>query len=349
MSGAKRWGVGMLAVALGWGGVAGAMDTGECQGCHADPAIVKEGGGHLYIDGARYERTAHADVGCPSCHEGVSDAHPGDGLRPTRAGCGDCHDDTEAEYRAGRHADWAGCTDCHDPHEVKPTEVVSGPELNRVCTGCHDLGAVTASHGAWLLQPELHLEAVPCITCHTGAPGYVIAFYLERVEERPGRGPRVALATHAELAAVAGTERVERLVDGDADGIISLAELRAFNRGARGRGLRLWGMVLPDRVSHRYATLDDRWDCTFCHARGPEAAQVSTLSVPQADGRQRRFEVERGAVLDALYGTPDFYLVGATRNDTLSWIGLLIVAAGAAMPLGHGTLRFLTRNNRREG
>ncbi|MHB8765540.1 MAG: cytochrome c3 family protein [Deferrisomatales bacterium] len=343
------WAAALVAATLGMGGAAGAMESEDCQGCHGDPSIVKEGGGHLYIDGVRYGKTAHADVGCTSCHEAVGDGHPEDGVRPSRASCGDCHDEAEAQYQAGVHADMAGCTDCHNPHEVKPAEVVSGTELNRMCAKCHDLGDVAASHGKWLLQAELHLEAVPCITCHTGAKGYVIAFYLESVEERPGRDARVKLATHEELRGAAGTDAVERLVDTDADGSISLQELQELNREARKKGLRLWGMMVPDEVSHSYSTIDNRWDCTFCHASGSAAAQVSYLSVPQPDGRQRRFEVERGAVLDALYGTPDFYMVGTTRNDTLSWIGLLIIAGGLAMPLGHGTLRLLTMKNRREG
>jgi hypothetical protein len=56
--------------------------------------------------------------------------------------------------------------------------------------------------------------------------------------------------------------------------------------------------------------------------------------------------VEKGAVLDALNALPDFYLMGSTRNALLNKVGLVIIAGGMVMPLGHGFLRFLSRKNR---
>jgi hypothetical protein len=76
--------------------------------------------------------------------------------------------------------------------------------------------------------------------------------------------------------------------------------------------------------------------------------QVSYVAFPRPDGSYVRVPVERGAVLDLLYGTPDFYMMGATRNAALSQIGLGIIVAGLIMPVGHGALRFLTRKNRKE-
>jgi hypothetical protein len=105
-------------------------------------------------------------------------------------------------------------------------------------------------------------------------------------------------------------------------------------------------MMTPEKVTHDFKTLDNRWDCTFCHASGPGARQTSFVSLVQEDGSYRRIAAEKGAVLDALYGTPDFYMVGATRSKMLDYIGLVIIAGGMVMPVGHGTLRFLTRKNR---
>jgi len=106
-------------------------------------------------------------------------------------------------------------------------------------------------------------------------------------------------------------------------------------------------MMTPEHVSHDFRTQDNRWDCTFCHASGPEARQVSFLSLAEQAGSFQRIAVEKGAVLDALYGTPDFYMVGSTRSTALNYVGLVILAGGLVMPVGHGTLRFLTRKNRR--
>lgn len=76
--------------------------------------------------------------------------------------------------------------------------------------------------------------------------------------------------------------------------------------------------------------------------------QDSYVALPQGDGTYRRLPLAKGATLDALFGTPDFYMVGATRSRTLNIIGLLIVLGGFAMPVGHGTMRLLTRKNRRK-
>ena len=76
--------------------------------------------------------------------------------------------------------------------------------------------------------------------------------------------------------------------------------------------------------------------------------QVSYLSLAESNGGFKRVEVEKGAVLDALYGTPDFYMVGSTRSTALNYIGMMILAGGMVMPIGHGTLRFLTRKNRKD-
>jgi hypothetical protein len=41
-------------------------------------------------------------------------------------------------------------------------------------------------------------------------------------------------------------------------------------------------------------------------------------------------------------------MTGFTRSKTLSIIGALIAASGLMVPILHGTLRFLTRNRRKE-
>lgn len=359
MRNASRWVyrfVGIAAVAfvltVAWPGeqlLAYEWDEEDCQDCHTDTSIVEEGGGYLYVDPARYERTSHADVGCPSCHESVSEDHPDDGVRPSRAGCGECHDDVEAEYGQSAHADNATCTDCHNPHEVQPVVRVSGTDMNCACLECHEEEDVVSSHGAWLTQTTLHIRAMPCVTCHTSSEDYVITFYVEALEERSGRSPIVTLATHEELMAKTGEQdSVNSVVDLDADGQVSSEELRLFYRKSRAEGWQLWGMMTPEVATHDYATLDNRWDCSFCHASGPGAVQKSFVALPGPAGDYTRIPVESGAVLDALYGTADFYMIGATRSKILSLLGIVIILGGLAVPLVHGTLRLLTMRNRRE-
>jgi hypothetical protein len=107
-------------------------------------------------------------------------------------------------------------------------------------------------------------------------------------------------------------------------------------------------MMTPETVTHDFRLLANRRDCSFCHASGPDARQTSFISLVQSDGSYRRVPVEQGAVLDALYGTPDFYMVGSTRSKALNYIGAMIIAGGLVLPIGHGSLRFLTRRNRQD-
>jgi predicted CXXCH cytochrome family protein len=339
-----------LASVFGPDSLALAMDDAECVACHGDADMV----GDRLIDAARFDTTAHSAIGCSACHAGIDDTHPDGAATPARTSCGDCHDDIADQYARSNHADFASCGECHNPHEVRAPTEVSGYDMNRQCAVCHDFGAVVASHSPWLTQAELHITSLPCIACHTDSPELVITLYM--VERQPDarfgsldRRGDFQPASRQSLQALAGDSDFARLIDQDGDGIVSLGELRAFNRDRRYRGVRLQVMMMPERVSHDLSTLDNRWDCTFCHASGPEAMQKSFLAMPTVDGTFSRRPVERGAPLEALGAIPDFYMMGATRNRTLDYIGLAIVAGGLVMPIGHGSLRLLTRRNRRKG
>ena len=154
------------------------------------------------------------------------------------------------------------------------------------------------------------------------------------------------LSDYNNLKTTYGNDAIRGMVDLNMDDFISLTELRTFNRNPAYNDMHLQGTLTPKEISHSVKIHDNRWDCTFCHASGPEAMQNSYLALPTADGTYQRIEVEQGAVLNALNSIPDFYMMGSTRSASLNIIGILIIIGGCLMPLGHGTLRFLTRNNR---
>lgn len=330
-----------------WAGAA-SQGNDNCLSCHGGSSIVEQGGARLYIQPDRFAATTHALIGCSSCHSSVTAGHPRDGSKPSKAVCKECHAPVEREYGAGHHSSKATCNDCHNPHEVKPALADSGESINRKCAKCHDMGKTVKSHSRWLPQADLHIEAMPCITCHTGSKNYVITM---TIQSRKQGGPLADFKSAdfdelAQLNPINGD--IKRLIDTDGDGRVSLSELRRFNRDSRGKGMRLWGMMMPEVVTHTYQILDNRWDCSFCHASGPKAMQTSYVAFPEKNGRVTRVPVENGAVLDILYGTPDFYMMGTTRSTGLNILGALIIAGGMAMPIGHGALRFLTRKNRKD-
>lgn len=319
----------------------------RCLACHGSKKIVESSGERLHIDPVRYAVTTHSFIGCTSCHDSVSPRHPNEDLKPSRARCKECHGPIHAEYSKSLHGSKATCNDCHNPHEVKPAIAVSGGDINAKCSKCHPKQKTVKTHSKWLPQADLHIEALPCIACHTGSENYVITMTIEKRPPDVHRGD-FKLATYDELVRLLpeGSD-VSRIIDTDGNNLVSLQELREFNRNVRKKDMRLWGMMMPETVTHSYQILNNRWDCSFCHASGPKAMQTSYVAFPDNSGGYSRLPVEKGAILDILYGTPDFYMLGTTRSTALNVIGGLIVACGLMFPLGHGTFRFLSRNNRK--
>ena len=318
----------------------------KCITCHGRREIKSPPGKNVYIDQVKFAATTHSIVGCTSCHDRVSSGHPADGSAPPRATCRDCHGPVFEEYSKSLHGSKAGCNDCHNPHEVKLPMFMSGEEINGKCAKCHDTRKIIQSHSKWLTQADLHIDSLLCITCHTGSKDYVITMTIE--SHLPGSQNAFKTATYEELAKLTNGQDIARLIDLNGDNLVSLQELREFNHRLRGQNMRLWGMMTPEVVTHSYQILENRWDCSFCHASGPKAMQKSFVAFPEKNGGFARLAVEKGAILDILYGTPDFYMLGTTRSTALNIVGALIIVAGLSFPVGHGFFRFLTRKNRKE-
>lgn len=320
-----------------------AMEMDDCLGCHSDIDTVGE---ELTINAEAFEHTVHAELGCVTCHDSVTDEHPDNGVSVTGTACTDCHEEVGEEYLHTEHAENASCNDCHDPHNAHGLEATSGQDMNQQCSQCHQLSEVIEMHSEWLPQADLHITKLPCITCHTSSESYEIVLHIIQ-KKKAGKIGQYSLASHSDLKIFSGEQKIRHLIDINHDDFISLAELRTFNLNSAYKKLRLEGTLVPSKASHEMATLDNRYDCSFCHASGPDSMQTSYLALPNPNGNFVRMDVEKGAVLDALYGTPDFYMTGSTRNASLTIIGLIIICGGFIMPIGHGALRFLTRKNRK--
>ena len=321
----------------------GSRDNSDCLECHGDQLIKYQGGSRLYVEPLQFSATTHKLVGCVSCHDSVTANHPNDGSKPSRPGCQECHGSVASEYMHSLHGKNAVCADCHNPHLARKTIGVSGVEINAVCLRCHDRPKTLKSHEKWLLQTALHLDSLPCITCHTGSKNYYINLFIEGKDQKG----EFRLASYERLQQLSKGKEISSLIDTDGDHVISLQELREFNWKMRHEGMRLRGMMMPEEMTHNFQILDSRWDCTFCHVSGAKTMQNSFVSLPTATGSYNRMSVGKGAVLDFLYGTPDFYMTGATRSTLLSLLGGFIILCGLFMPVGHGFLRFLTRKARR--
>lgn len=314
----------------------------DCISCHGDQALV---GSQNYINPTRFGHTTHAKFGCTTCHDAITSNHPDGKTIPRTTSCGDCHSDIINQYSASIHATKASCSGCHNPHRVYSSSEIAATEMNKQCAACHDNIKINASHAKWLPQAGLHLGAIACVTCHSKAENYVISIYIaKRDDASPESKP--TLVEYESLLKYSNGDDIQYLIDKNRDNYISLDELRKFNRDPSNKNIYLKAMMTPVKPTHSFQTFDNRWDCTFCHASGPAIMQTSYLSFPKQNGTFRQVAVEKGAAMDALRAIPNFYLMGSTRNGTLNGIGILIIAGGMIMPVGHGFLRFLTRKNR---
>ena len=177
---------------------AATLENDRCMNCHGNKDIKSPPGKNVFIDQVKFASTSHAIVGCSSCHDRVTSGHPGDGSAPPKARCGDCHNSVYEEYTKSLHVSKAGCNDCHNPHEVKLPIFMSGDEINSKCAKCHDTRKIIKSHSKWLTQADLHIDALLCITCHTGSKDYVITMTIE--SHLPGTKNVFKTATYEELA-----------------------------------------------------------------------------------------------------------------------------------------------------
>jgi len=313
-----------------------------CIACHGNQEKVDS---KNYINPTSFGHTTHAKFGCTTCHDTIASNHPNGKSVASTTRCDDCHGDIITQYSASIHATKASCSGCHNPHRVfKPGEI-SAIEMNKQCAGCHDTNKITASHAQWLPQAGVHLGAISCVTCHSKAENYVITIYIaKRADSDPEQKPE--LASFEELKKRSGSDSIQYLIDRNRDSYISLDELRKFNRDSANQDLYLKAILTPVKPTHSFQTFDNRWDCTFCHASGPEIMQTSYLSFPEQNGTFQQIAVEKGAAMDALHAIPNFYLMGSTRNGLLNKLGLLIIIGGMVMPVGHGFFRFLSRKNR---
>lgn len=338
-----------------------ALSDGDnaCLGCHGEEGLSKtfDKGEPLalHVDGAAFETSVHAPLGCAACHADVDlKTHPGAGqaFESARAFslaqvavCQQCHEDAFKQYAGSVHASRVGegnalaptCTGCHGAHAVTPRTAY------QTCVSCH--AAALADHRQWLPNAALHHEFVSCAACHAPAALRMVDLRLYDpaikawVTEKPG----------AEWF-----EKMARAADADGDGLDArelLALLKKINpqgaaaaRTFRGR-IELRENVEAHRLSDKSAAIRA---CDGCHRAGAEPFRNVAVSVTGPDGRPVRHSA-KPEVLSATFAAaalPEFYAIGGTRSRLLDALFVLALLGGAGFPLVHLAVRRLLKKNR---
>lgn len=341
-------------------GAALSDDDTACLGCHGQAGLTKTLGKgetlQLQVDGAAFERSVHAQLGCTACHSDVdAKAHPPEKGKEyaTRreftltkaAACQQCHEDAFKQHEQSVHAARIQkgsliaptCTGCHSAHAVTPRTAYE------TCVRCHFAGL--AKHEKWLPNAARHHEVVSCAACH--APAALRMVDLRLYDP----------AARSWVAEKAGEPRFEKLaksVDADGNGLdarelLELAgKLKAAGGGAertfRGR-IELRDGVEAHRLAEKSSAIRA---CDSCHRAGAEPFRYAAVSVVGPDGKTLRHPA-RPQVLSspqAFVALPAFYAVGGTRSALLDTLFVLALIGGAGFPIVHLTVRWLARRLR---
>ncbi|MEK9135889.1 MAG: cytochrome c3 family protein [Bacteroidota bacterium] len=159
-----------------------AQKNDQCLACHGESSLTMEKKGKtvsLFVDAASFKRSAHAELECVSCHEGLNPEELPHARKVKAADCLTCHGGEKlAHYKESVHGvtkkggkPAAACSDCHSTHAVQTISDKDTAALKEfgigICAKCH--GEVKAqymasNHG---LALEAGVKGAPtCIECH---------------------------------------------------------------------------------------------------------------------------------------------------------------------------------------
>ena len=352
----------LLAAALMFAGPASAALTdgdNACLGCHGQEGLQKTfGKGEslpLRVDGAAFEGSVHAPLGCAACHSDVElKTHPAagksfDSVRAysvaKAAVCEQCHEDAFKQHEGSVHAKRMRegsalaptCTGCHGAHAVTPKTAY------QTCVGCHS--AALAAHQQWLPNAALHHEVVSCAACHAPAALRMVDLRLHDPATKTWA---------AEKAGEPWFEKLARSVDANGNGLDARELLDLVKRinpagsaapkAFRGR-IELRSNVEAHRLSDKAAAIRA---CDVCPREGAEPFRNVVVSVAGPDGRPLRHAAQQeilGAA-SAVVSLPEFYAIGGTRSPLLDVLFVVALLGGAGFPLGHMAVRWLFRKYR---
>ena len=169
-----------------------------CMNCHKNKQLYKLVNGKkefLFIDYAKFKKSAHKDNSCIKCHTNISIENNPVCKNSGKVDCSSCHAEVVSNYTKSIHGELHAkgnvnapyCTDCHGEHSIQPKKETNSPiarqNIPALCSKCHHEGKKAAIkytgiehniiknydmsiHGQGLLKSGLVVSAT-CTDCHT--------------------------------------------------------------------------------------------------------------------------------------------------------------------------------------
>jgi formate dehydrogenase gamma subunit len=177
-----RFAMAMLLTLAAFSTFAGVKNN-DCLDCHGDQTLFKTNSAgraiSLFVDEAKFKRSAHGTNSCISCHADVTAKHPDDNKILLPVTCATCHERQTESFNASVHGlalqaghdDAATCEDCHDSHDIisdnSPTSPIYFTRQAETCGACHKNEArdwAASIHGKAVMAGS-H-DAPTCTGCH---------------------------------------------------------------------------------------------------------------------------------------------------------------------------------------
>jgi len=329
-----------------------AIENDECMECHGDDTLMRnESEGmkeDLYIDYNRFKYSVHNINGitCVDCHSDIEELNYDNEVpHPTSLAmvdCDGCHEEQGEAYLNSVHKKAGGkgitipCYACHGYHFVTHLQADSVFEReNKFCLKCHNPN----NFHEWLPQKETHFAFVECAVCHApDSPRYISLRFYDLIS-------RKFLETKDLLDAL-GTdyENFMDKLDKDRNGVINLPELEDMVLLLRQKDVRgtFHGELVVELLPtvHHINRGGANRECAQCHNPQSPFFEEVYISLKKDDGTALRQKVER-RVLESYY-VNHFYAISGTRVRYLDKIGLILIAGGFSVVIGHLFARIVT-------
>lgn len=316
-----------------------------CKNCHAEKnKAVSESIHYKLMSGGNLDAPV-----CTDCH-GFHNVGP-KATYDTLSGvpCRKCHDQVFNMYaksvhgmaKAGGEHKAPLCSSCHFAHEVKTTELTE--KIKSACLGCH--ANVETAHKKWLPNSDLHLSVVSCASCHSpnSQKGIFLKLYDETTGE-PFSDEQISQLLGIKYEDFSGKINAhgEGIDSGELWGIVN----QLNKKGAKAKVTFLGRMDLMNGSdAHSLAVKGQAVkQCENCHTSTSTAFDSVTVAVVKADGGVTKYKAKPEVLgsMVSLMSLKQFYVLGSTRLKVIDWLGILMVAGGACVPVAHITLRILT-------
>ena len=324
-----------------------------CKKCHENANKLYEESIHL----SQLKSGNLKSSTCTDCHGSHSMAKATTDKTLGILSCNKCHGEINNVYKTSVHGEALTktkenaptCSSCHNAHDVKVTARTT--KMKDACLKCHK--DADNLHKKWLSNPPiklssfagLHLDTIACATCHSPrAGGGVYLTLYDKKTGYPFPEEKVLKLLKTDSAGLV------KKIDTNEDGNVDAREVWNFTQRLKRKGadvtLRAIMDVRTGIEAHQLtAKAKAVKECEKCHQADSHFFKNVYIVLSKADGKPTLYTAEQGVLNSPFSVLPvnQFYVLGSTNIKLLDILFIIVVIGGLCVPIGHITLRIITK------